>query len=456
MGPAPDPGRKHAPIRSLKQQSRLNNRLQRSLDLRPRSRGFGEDVPSQVLGASQIRAQHRGLLLRLIWRERLISRADLARRTGLSRSSISAIVSDLLATGLVRETGAGDSSGGRRPILLGFDDDALAIVGVDMGATHVAVAVTDLRAKVKAWRSEACAVRDDPGRALALMVELVDGALAEAEVEKDRLIGMGVAVPSPVQPDSPRLLSPLFVPKWRGVSPAEHLEAEYGVPVVMDNDANLGALAEQWWGAGQDGRDLAYVKVATGVGAGLIIHGDIYRGTAGIAGEIGHIPVDPVVGRCVCGLDGCLNLRLGTRALVERANELRSQYTKSTLPRRGLSVSRIVEAAFDGDRLARAVVEEAGRYLAIGVAALLNLLNPATVVFGGSLTRAGEMLLRPLRETLGERTPSSSVQQSDFVISSLGIEGTARGAATLVLRAALDDPSVIPLVESRSARTTAR
>jgi hypothetical protein len=232
-------------------------------------------------------------LLRLIWREQLISRAELARRTGLSRSSISAIVSDLLATGLVHETGTGYSSGGRRPIMLGFDDDALAIVGVDMGAAHIAIVVTDLRAEVKAWRSEPCDVRDDPEGALTLMCELIDSAMAEAKIEKKQLIGMGVAVPSPVRPDEPSKLSPVFVPKWREFSPVKRLEATYGVPVAMDNDANLGALAEQWWGAGRDGRDLAYVKVATGVGAGLIIHGDIYRGPAGIAGEIGHIPVDP-------------------------------------------------------------------------------------------------------------------------------------------------------------------
>ena len=411
-----------------------------------------EDVPSQVIGASDIRAQHCGLLLRLIWRENLISRAELARRTGLSRSSISAIVTDLLATGLIHETGTGYSSGGRRPIMLGFDDDALGIVGVDMGATHIAVAVTDLRAQVKAWRSEPCDVREDPERTLTLMCELIDSAMAEAKIEKEQLLGMGVAVPSPVGPDEPTKLSSVFVPGWSGISPVEHLELTYGVPIGMDNDANLGALAEQWWGAGRDGQDLAYVKVATGVGAGLIIHGDIYRGTAGIAGEIGHIPVDPSAGRCVCGLEGCLNLRMGTEALFKRAHSLRDEYPNSTLPRRALSVSRLVEEAFEGDRLARVVVEEAGHHLAIGVAALLNLFNPATIVFGGSLTRAGELLLGPLRETLGQRTPSASVKQSQLVTSSLGIEATARGAATLVLRAALDDPTLFPVLQEPSTK----
>jgi len=354
----------------------------------------------------------------------------------------------------VRETGAGDSSGGRRPILLGFDDDALGIVGVDMGATHVAVAVTDLRAQVKGWRSEPCDVREHPERALTLMCELIDSAMAEAKVERGGLVGMGVAVPSPVEPGDPTHLSPVFVPKWQGFNLVERLEAAYGVPIGMDNDANLGALAEQWWGAGKDGRDLAYVKVATGVGAGLIINGDIYRGTAGIAGEIGHIPVDPSAGRCVCGLDGCLNLRMGSEQLVKRAHSLRAKHPKSVLPQRGLSVNRIVEEALEGDRLARVVVEEAGRHLATGVAALLNLVNPATVVFGGSLTRAGELLLQPLRETLGERA-APSVKKAQLVISPLGIEGTARGAATLVLRAALDDPTLFPVLQTGNAKVAA-
>ncbi len=421
---------------------RLRDALKRSAQ---NGRGAGdEDVVGQVLGASQVRAQHRGLLLRLIWRERLISRADLARRTGLSRSSISAIVTDLLTTGLVRETGSGDSCGGRRPILLGFDDDAFAIVGVDMGATYVAVAVTDLRANVKAWRTTPHDVRGDPAGALTTMRALIDTALAEAHVERQRLVGIGVAVPSPIEPDDPDHLSPVLVPRWRGHSPVRSLEDWYGVPVVMENDANLGALAEQWWGAGQDGEDLAFVKVATGVGAGLIIQGDIYRGTAGIAGEIGHIPVDPSAGKCVCGLHGCLNLVVGTGHLIESARSRAKQDGDSALPLRGLTVSRIVETAFDGDPLARGIVEQAGRHLATGVAALLNLLNPATVVFGGSLTRAGEMLLRPLRENLGERTPSDSVRRSRLVISGLGIECIARGAATIVLQAALRDPTVFP------------
>ena len=436
----------------------MNSRLQHSLSRRTRGEAGGvrEDVPSQVLSATQMRAQHRGLLLRLIWRERSISRAELARRTGLSRSAISAIVSDLLSTGLVHESGAGDSSGGRRPILLGFDDNALGIVGVDLGAAHVSVAVTDLRAEVKAWRSEACAVRDDPERALALTSQLIDTALGEAGIPRERLIGIGVSVPSPVEPDEPTHLSPVVLPKWKGISPVEHLESVYGVPVGMDNDANLGALAEQWWGAGQDGRDLAYVKVATGVGAGLIIHGDIYHGTAGIAGEIGHIPVDASAGQCICGLEGCLNLLIGTPALVKRVQALRPEHPSSVLPRRGLTVSRIVEEALEGDRLARIVVEEVGHHLGIGVAALLNLVNPATVVFGGSLTRAGELLLAPLRMTLGKQSPSASVKRSQLVISALGIEGTARGAATLVLRAALDDPTLFPNLSAPQAREAAR
>jgi len=335
----------------------------------------------------------------------------------------------------------------------------LAIVGIDMGATHVAIALTDLRTRIKVWRSKAHDVRNDPDGALALAKQLVDDVLAEAKVDRERLVGMGVAVPSPVKPDDPEHLSPVFVPRWQGYSPVKRLEAAFDVPVVMENDANLGALAEQWWGAGQDGRDLAFVKVATGVGAGLIINGDIYRGTAGIAGEIGHIPVDPSAGRCVCGLDGCLNLRIGTHALVEHARTLRKErkYERSTLPRRGLNVGRIVEAAFEGDPLARAVVSEAGHHLAIGVAAVLNLFNPATVVFGGSLTRAGELLLKPLRKTLGERTPSASVQQAQFVMSALGIEGVARGAATLVLLAALSDPQVFPSLQGgNSSATTSR
>jgi glucokinase-like ROK family protein len=378
-------------------------------------------------------------VLRLIWRERRISRAEIARHAGLSRSTVSEIVGGLLQTPLVAEVGAGQSRGGRRPIVLEFQDDACVILGVDVGATHVAVAVTDLRGRVIEWSAEDHPVRTDPEGTRALVVELCEASLA-GKRGRQQLVGIGVGVPSPVDPEHRYGLSEVVLPQWQGRSGLEGLQAQYDVPVLIDNDANLSALAERWWGAGREVDDFAYIKLATGIGLGHILGGGIYRGAAGLAGEIGHLAIDPQGEPCVCGLRGCLATFVGTKALVARASALLTDYPKSVLAGQSATITAIEDAALAGDPLAQQVVREAAEYLGIAVAGLLNLMNPTMVILGGGLTRVGELLLEPLRETVRRRTLVSSVATAVIRTSELGPQAAAVGASTLVLDAALTDP----------------
>lgn len=395
------------------------------------------DTAPTVVDAPAMRARNANMVLNLIWREQQISRADLARRTGMSPSTVSAIVGELTASGLVREMGAGVSRGGRRPVLVGFCDDAYAIVGVEIGATHVGVALTDLRGKVAAFREVRFAVRDDPAGTLAQVRELIDEVVRARRVGKRRLVGIGVAVPSPVHPDTPGQLSPLLMPAWRGVDIRQFLTEAYGVPVLIDNDANLGAVAEQWWGAGARGEDLTYIKIGTGVGSGHIIRGALYRGAGGIAGEIGHLAIDPSGPPCVCGLRGCLVMLIGAPALRERAQQA---WGLDAPP----SIAEIVTRARRGDDSARAIVDDAGSYLGIAVAGLLNLLNPGVVVLGGEITSLGELLLEPLRASVRARALAASIADTRIVTSELGARAIAVGAATQVLEAALANPQLFP------------
>lgn len=378
-------------------------------------------------------------LLRLIWRERQVSRADLARRTGLARSTVSEIVGDLLGTGLVTEGGAGESRGGRRPIVLQFEDDAYAVLGVDMGAAHVAVALTNLRGQVLAWEERLYPVREDPAGTRALITTLVDACLARWGKGPERLAGLGVAVPCPVDPRHPGRLSELVMPAWQGQLGLEPLAERLGVQVLVDNDANLGALAERWWGAGRDVDDFAFVKVATGVGSGHIIGGRIFRGASGTAGEIGHLAIDPHGKPCVCGLRGCLTTFVGTQALLERADALRAERPGGALGEGPLTIGGLVDAALAGDPVALQVVREAGETLGIAVAGMLNLMNPALVIIGGGLARLNELLLEPLRSTVRSRTLMHSLDAAEIVTSALGAQDVAVGAATLALQEALAD-----------------
>jgi len=393
-------------------------------------------------------------VLRLIWRERQISRAEIARRAALSRSTASEIVGEILPTGLVAEGGVGKSRGGRRPIVLEFQDESCVIIGVEMGANHVAAALTDLRGNVLHWESRDHPVRTDPEGTRALIAEHCAACLASEPHGGKPLVGIGVAVPSPYDPSRPDGLSQVVLPEWGGRLGLEDLQQRYGVPVLVDNDANLGALAEHWWGAGRGVDDFAYIKVATGIGSGHVIGGEIYRGATGVAGEIGHLAIDPQGEPCICGLRGCLATLVGVKALAARAMALRSEYPASPLTGAEPTVHEIESGALTGDPLALRIVREAAENLGIAVAGLINVMNPSMVVIAGDLARVGNLLFDPLRDVIKTRTLISSVAAAEIRSSELGPQSVAVGAATLVLKEALADSRLFPAIEIATEEPT--
>jgi predicted NBD/HSP70 family sugar kinase len=309
---------------------------------------------------------------------------------------------------------------------------------------------------VLAWEEKEHPVRTDPEGTRALIAELADACLGNGVRAGRPLVGIGVALPSPFDPAHPDQLSTVVLPEWEGRLGLESLSERFGVPLFIDNDANLGALAEKWWGAGRDVDDLAYIKVATGIGSGHIIGGEIYRGATGVAGEIGHTSIDPNGKPCICGLRGCLVTLIGTPALVDRAGELLGEHPESALSGREFDVGDLEEAALAGDAVAVQVAQEAAGHLGTVVAGLLNLMNPSMVVVGGDLAGLGELLLVPLRETAHSRTLVSSVSAAEIRASELGPKSVAIGAATLVLKSALEDSSLFPAVENHAASSARR
>lgn len=396
----------------------------------------------KTIGSAHVRAQNSSLVLKTVWCEQEISRAQLSRELGLSRSTVSAIVHDLLETSLVADVGTGRSSGGRKPVLVGFKDDAFGLIGVDMGRTNIGVALTNLRGKVLDWRHARIDVTEAPDAALGFVKDAIRECMQSDHECAGRVVGIGMGLPSPIDAEHPGKLSSLILPAWSGYDVQEILSSAFDLPVFLDNDANLGALAELWWGAGRDGGDLVYVKVGTGVGSGHIIGGQIYRGSAGYAGEIGHITVerkDSALGHLQ---GGALHDLAGSPALLARARLLLAEHPGSLLAQGELSIPALVEATLTGDLVARQVVEEAGEVIGIAVANLLNILNPATVVLGGELTAVGDLLLHPLRQSVRQRTLWAAIARSRIVTSELGARAISVGAATLVLQAILEDPAL--------------
>ena len=391
----------------------------------------------------QITLSLKDSILRLIWREHKISRAEISRLMNLSRSTVTEIIRELLHTGFVAEVGIGESNGGRKPILLEFQDDAKVILGIDIGATHISVALTNLRGKLLLWKEKKFAVREDPDGTLQLIEELCSECLSTFKLESSMLLSIGVSVPSPVDPIRPEYLSETIIPAWHGKSGLEKLREKYGVPVYLDNDANLGALAEHWWGVGKNVNDLIFVKISNGIGAGYIMGGKLYRGSKGIAGEMSHMPIDPNGRLCGCGLRGCLATVVSAWALQERVKTLANLYPNSSLLNSNLSIIDIEDAALAGDPLAVQVVLEAANYLTIAVTSLVNLMNPDMIIIGGSLSRLGDLVLKPIQDKMDETALVSKLSKTQLRISMLGSKGIAIGAATLAIEQAFTDPKIL-------------
>jgi predicted NBD/HSP70 family sugar kinase len=396
-------------------------------------------------GWDDLRAHNTALLLRAIWSEEGLSRADLARRSGLSRATVSDIVGGFVELGVVIEAGAdpspeaAPSSGGRPPIRLQFHDGWRHLIGVELGAAHVSGVRTDLRGRVLGRFVVERDVEGDPAGTLAAMDAGIRALLAIAP--ETAVIGIGLGVPSPLRFGEHGHLATHLFPRWSEIDLIAHLAGAHALPVRLDNDANLGALAEHWWGAGRDVTDLAFIKLATGVGAGILIGGDIHRGATGIAGEIGHTTIDTAGPRCRCGLNGCLEAFVGSAQLLARARErLSDDQERPAWASPRATVHTLIDGARAGDPVARELVTTAGTWLGIAIANLLNLVNPGRVVLGGPLTEAGPLLVGPLTRALEQRALFTSVAGSSVVVGALGDDAVAIGAATLVLQGALSDP----------------
>jgi glucokinase-like ROK family protein len=374
--------------------------------------------------------------------EGLISRAEIARRTGLSRSTVSSLVSELQADGLVVErpepAAAHGDQGGRPPILLSFDASAGVAVGIDFDHHHVRVAVSDLSSRILVERELQLDTDHVAHEGLDAAAELVGELLAEAGVDEARVIGAGMCLPGPIHRPTGVVGSTAILPGWVGVAAAEEMHRRLDLPILVDNDANLAALAEAAFGAGRDAKDLVYLMISSGIGAGLVLNGRLYRGAEGLAGELGHVLVDADGPVCRCGNRGCLETVAGTDALAELLRRSHGD---------GLDGRAIVRLAREGDLGCRRVIADAGRAIGKAAATLVNVLNPELLIVGGDLSDAGELLLDGVRESLERSALPTAVQAADVVAGSLGDRAEVLGAIALVLSEAERDHSLRPLAE---------
>ncbi len=389
-----------------------------------------------------------------------ISRVEIARRMALSRAAVTTIVNDLLASQIIREAESIIVRNGRPPIVLEINPMFGQVVGCDFGASHLRVLITDFSARILDEIEIELDIRRGPEDCLAEADRLLRERLISVGLDLDNILAAGVGVPGPIVTEAGMVLSPPLMPGWDQYPIRAALEKRWGFAVSLNNDAELGALGEWAAGAGRGEANLAYIKVGTGIGAGLLLDGRIYRGVSGSAGEIGHLTIDENGPFCTCGNQGCLEAIAGGRAIALQAQEAvrkgkRTQLT-AIQPVESISAREVASAARRGDLLAQQILAKAGTQIGIAIAGLINLFNPGMIVIGGGVAQTGDLLLEPMRQAVRTRSLPASTRVVRITTAILGRRSSAMGAVTQALTIALHqvtDRKEVRFIQAASSRS---
>ncbi|HEU4894242.1 MAG TPA: ROK family transcriptional regulator [Acidimicrobiia bacterium] len=364
-----------------------------------------------------------GDLLSLIRSGEATTRGQLTEATGLARSTVSQRVDALISSGLVIEAGEAESTGGRPPTILGFNDNAGVVLSADFGATHSRIAVTNLGAETLVDRAVEIDIDRGPEDVLGWLEMTFDELLTEAGRSRADVKGIGVGLPGPVDFDRGMAVHPPIMAGWHEYLVSDRLGESYGVPVLVDNDVNIMALGEQWVMSPRID-DFIYLKVGTGIGSGLVLGGRIHRGAHGAAGDIGHVQATNQDVMCRCGNTGCLEAVAGGAALAAQLAASHDDVAGSR------DVVRLVR---EGRNDAARAVREAGRLIGQVLASTVNLLNPALIIVGGDMAAAEQQLLAGIREVVYRRSTALSTTDLQIKTSKLGDRAGVTGAAAMVI-----------------------
>jgi glucokinase-like ROK family protein len=372
-------------------------------------------------------------LLILLRDEGATSRAELADRLQVPRARLAAEVSRLVEFGLVREGGPAASRGGRRSTLVELDP-TLRFAAVDLGATSMTVEITDATLEPLALIEEPIDIRRGPVVVLDRVADVL-GKLA-IDGHYSRLAGLGIGVPGPVSFRDGVPVSPPIMPGWDRYPVRELLARQQSCPVVIDNDVNIMVVGERYGGVARSVEDLLFVKVGTGIGCGIVVHGEVYRGTDGCAGDIGHIQVEPHGPVCACGNTGCLEALFGGAALARDATAAARSGSSPALAERlaanGVCTAADVGAgAHEGDPTCIGLIRDGGRRLGGVLASQVSFLNPSMIVIGGGLAHLGHLLLAEVRSVVYRRSLPLATRNLPVVLSELGPRAGVVGAAVL-------------------------
>jgi predicted NBD/HSP70 family sugar kinase len=378
-----------------------------------------------------MREMNRALVLEMIRQEKTVSRTDLARRSMLTKPTVSAIVGDLIDEGVVHEVGfdASPSRKGRRSRMLELNDAAAAFVGIHFGVRHTSVAVADARGRIRTTRVVESFAGQFP-RAVRALPPIVKEALGAAKLSRSRLEGVGVAIPGLVdQATGACVIAPNL--RFYDVPLRAKLSEKLGAPTAVRNITHSAAIAEGRLGAARGVRSFVWVYVGSGIGAAIVVDGRVVYGKHGYSGELGHCAVVDGGIQCGCGGMGCLETVASGTAIEAAARSGGAGFRRAGRGSKAVDAHQVAVAARSGDPEARRILARAGDYLGRGISYLLNLLNPEMVVLGGRVIHAGESLLEPVRASVARHAMRS--EGIPIVPSTVGDDIMVRGAVLLAL-----------------------
>ena len=374
---------------------------------------------------SALRGANLRRILRAVRGAGSLTQAEIARSTGLSAATVSTLVRELQASALVVVT---PTTKGRRAQSVSLSQLTGLAVGIEMGPAHLRGALCDMGYGGLRDENTEHDVAQSPERALRRVKWLVDTLLRRARADRRQVRGVGVSMPGPLDPVTGEIRSVTFGPCWQGVDIAGELSSKMDLPVQLITETHAAALGELVCGASRSTAEMVYIRLSTNVEAALVIRGEVYPGSSGLAGQFGHITVDESGPVCRCGNRGCLETVGGGSRLLDLLPR-HPPHEQTTLP-------GLVRAALDGDLGSRRVIGDAGRAVGVAAAMLCNVLNPSQIVLGGELAQAGELLLGPIRQVLNRRTLRAAAELVEVRCGELGDRAVVMGALATVVRGA--------------------
>ncbi|MBU8791413.1 ROK family transcriptional regulator [Oceanobacillus caeni] len=367
-----------------------------------------------------VKKENKSLVLEEIIENSPISRADIASSTGLNKGTVSSLVNELLDEKLINESGPGKSSGGRRPVMLLFNQVAGYSIGIDLGVNYILGILTDLKGNI-------CSEKKVSFNKLTYeemveeLYEIIDALVASTPSSPYGIVGIGIGVPGIVDKDKKILLAPNL--NWRNVDLKGILQEKYNIPVIIENEANAGAYGEKKFGVGKNHNNIVYVSVGIGIGVGLILNGNLYSGNNGFSGELGHMTIEVNGTKCSCGNQGCWELYASEKSLLLDAKRSDLQNTED------FSLETIIDRANSGESDSIHLFEKTGKYLGVGINNIINIFNPEQVIIGNRMAEAEKWIRKPLIDWIKNQTLWFSQKDLKVDFSNLLTHSTALGVA---------------------------